>query len=239
MTKTKSKKMTKSTFAIIIMAVVMVAMLAFGGTYAYFTASTSAKSTSFTTGKVVLTNSGANITVISDKVVPGDTIINDVISYTNGSDVNTYIAVVMTVKKGTNAGDAEEVTDLSEISSAINLGVTTSWQQCETSTNVYIAKGTDFAVSPSGDPINFTTGAVTFNVDEHYTDGTSELGAGTWEGVYIEISFKAYQVQAEYAKTDANTTLSVSAEDATNAEKVWTAIKYMLGDNYTPATPAP
>ncbi len=235
MTKTKSKKMTKSTFAIIIMAVVMVAMLAFGGTYAYFTASTSAKSTNFTTGKVVLTNSGAEISVISDKVVPGDTIISEAISYTNGSDVNTYIAVVMTVKKGTNSGDAEEVTDLSEISGAINLGVTASWQQCETSTNVYIAKGANFAVSPSGDPIAFTTGAVTFNVDEHYTDGTSELGAGTWEGVYIEISFQAYQVQAEHAKTDQDTTLSVSAEDAANAEKVWTAMKYMLDDNYVGA----
>ena len=234
MTKTKSKKMTKSTFAIIIMAVVMVAMLAFGGTYAYFTASTSAKSTNFTTGKVVLTNSGAEISVISDKVVPGDTIISEAISYTNGSDVNTYIAVVMTVKKGTSSADAEEVTDLSEISGAINLGVTASWQQCGTSTNVYIAKGTNFAVSPSGAPIAFTTGAVTFNVDEHYTDGTSDLGS-TWEGVYIEISFQAYQVQAEHAETAEDTALNVTAEDATNAEQVWTAMKYMLGDNYVGA----
>lgn len=38
MTKMKSKKMNKSTFAIVIMAIVMVAILAFGGTYAYFTA---------------------------------------------------------------------------------------------------------------------------------------------------------------------------------------------------------
>ena len=38
MTKMKSKKMTKSTFAIIIMGIVMVAMLAFGGTFAYVTA---------------------------------------------------------------------------------------------------------------------------------------------------------------------------------------------------------
>ena len=46
MTKMKSKKMTKSTFAVIIMAVAMVAMLAFGGTYAYFTAQNAAVSTS-------------------------------------------------------------------------------------------------------------------------------------------------------------------------------------------------
>lgn len=38
MTKMKSKKMTKSTFVVIIMAIIMVAMMAFGGTYAYFTA---------------------------------------------------------------------------------------------------------------------------------------------------------------------------------------------------------
>ena len=56
MTKLKSKKMTKSTFAVIIMAIAMVALLAFGGTYAYFTASASGASLNKTAtlGKIAL-----------------------------------------------------------------------------------------------------------------------------------------------------------------------------------------
>ena len=81
----------------------MVAMLAFGGTYAYFTANTSAKEAEFTTGKVMLTNSGGSFQVTADKVVPGDTIIDQAVSYTNGSDVNTYIAVVLNIEKNDTA----------------------------------------------------------------------------------------------------------------------------------------
>ncbi len=56
MTKMKSKKMNKSTFAIIIMALVMVAMIAFGGTYAYFTATADAKTETFKTAIISLNN---------------------------------------------------------------------------------------------------------------------------------------------------------------------------------------
>ena len=231
MTKTKSKKMTKSTFAIIIMAVVMVAMLAFGGTYAYFTANTSAKEAEFTTGKVMLTNSGGSFQVTADKVVPGDTIIDQAVSYKNGSDVNTYIAVVLNIEKN------DTPVDVADISSVLSLTLNESgWQQCQTSTNVYIAKGTNFAVTPNAKPINFTTGAVKFDVDENYEDGESELGAAnTWEGITISISFTAYQVQAKNAETAADTALNVTAEDAANAEQVWTAMKHMLGDVYVGA----
>lgn len=69
----KSKKMTKSTFAVIIMAVLMVAMLAFGGTYAYFTASSGEKTGTATTG--TLTIGGTVEFAASDEsLVPNQTI---------------------------------------------------------------------------------------------------------------------------------------------------------------------
>ncbi len=59
MTKLKSKKLTKSTFAIIIMAIVMVAMIAFGGTYAYFTASSTQDETKISTGYLKIRDNNA------------------------------------------------------------------------------------------------------------------------------------------------------------------------------------
>ena len=91
MTKMKSKKMTKSTFAIIIMAVIMVAMLAFGGTYAYFTASSGAKTGSVTTGTL---NIGGTLTFSAsdDSLVPNQVVtIGDMSTVTvTGTTVAAY-----------------------------------------------------------------------------------------------------------------------------------------------------
>ncbi len=101
MTKNKTKKMTKSTFVIIIMAIAMVAMLAFGGTYAYFTATTAkvASGNTATTGTVQLgTNSVSNIKATG--VVSGDDILKGAdgtgtgkVTIVNKSNVATYIFV--------------------------------------------------------------------------------------------------------------------------------------------------
>lgn len=80
MTKMKSKKMTKSTFAVIIMAVAMVAMLAFGGTYAYFTSTAKTSTTTFTTGVVQLKNTTEASTLAvatTTDIVPGAYIYGD------------------------------------------------------------------------------------------------------------------------------------------------------------------
>ena len=73
MTKMKSKKMTKSTFAIIIMAIAMVAMLAFGGTYAYFTATANDVSGTVRTAYLSLTNETETLTkVATTDILPGE-----------------------------------------------------------------------------------------------------------------------------------------------------------------------
>ena len=85
MTKSKSKKMTKSTFAIVIMAIVMVAMLAFGGTYAYFTANAvGEKVEGIKTAQLELLNMGDKITYDAEnlEIVPGDYIFGA--GYLNG-----------------------------------------------------------------------------------------------------------------------------------------------------------
>ena len=76
MTKTKKRKMSKSTFAIIIMAVVMVAMLAFGGSYAYFTATATSKTGTVDTGVITLSTDGATFTITKTNVLPKESILS-------------------------------------------------------------------------------------------------------------------------------------------------------------------
>ena len=75
MTKLKSKKMTKSTFAVIIMAILMVAMLAFGGTYAYFTATTQKDQTDITLGYLKLKDNDAFANIVLENAFPGQQIL--------------------------------------------------------------------------------------------------------------------------------------------------------------------
>jgi predicted ribosomally synthesized peptide with SipW-like signal peptide len=119
MTKLKSKKMSKSTFAIIIMAIAMVAMLAFGGTYAYFTATAQEISrTNVKTAIVQISTTQSDTYAAEAKVVTGSYILGnedagEAIQVANGSNVATYVFVKATalvndqeVVVGTNAGSA-------------------------------------------------------------------------------------------------------------------------------------
>ena len=109
MTKMKSKKMTKSTFAIIIMAIAMVAMLAFGGTYAYFTATADkAESTAVKTATIAIKEATVAIELAEnmENVLPGDTVTVDA-SVTNESNRKIYLFIKynVTLPESTTAKD--------------------------------------------------------------------------------------------------------------------------------------
>ena len=89
--KLKSKKMSKSTFAVILMAIAMIAMLAFGGTYALFTANaTKVTSGPVTTATIKLDgDTAASLSITGDKLLPGDTV-TLAASVTNNSDEKIY-----------------------------------------------------------------------------------------------------------------------------------------------------
>jgi len=107
MTKLKSKKMSKSTFAVIIMAILMVAMLAFGGTYAWFTSGEKIKvadGAQAVMGRIILTPDKNNSTVTTEtfagkNFLPGENILSDVeFSVTDNSNRASYIFFVVDVK---------------------------------------------------------------------------------------------------------------------------------------------
>jgi predicted ribosomally synthesized peptide with SipW-like signal peptide len=103
MTKLKSKKMSKSTFAIIIMAIAMVAMLAFGGTYAYFTSETFSRTGDATTqlGKISLQAEGDVFTAeMVQNVLPSESLFesgSSNITITDSSNRESYIFVQYSV----------------------------------------------------------------------------------------------------------------------------------------------
>lgn len=111
MTKLKSKKMSKSTFAVIIMAIAMVAMIAFGGTYAYFTASASTEAKSATFGKVVLTADDTLEVKKETGAVPGDKIFEGKVTFDNDSTVSTIVIANFKVVYSGLVWDADNTAD--------------------------------------------------------------------------------------------------------------------------------
>ena len=92
----KSKKMTKSTFAIIIMAIAIVALLAFGGSYAYFTATAKTAVANVTTGKIQLKSNAAATATISDAVT-GTPVLGAVTYQLGETDIDSYVFVKLSV----------------------------------------------------------------------------------------------------------------------------------------------
>ena len=191
MTKLKSKKMTKSTFAIIIMAIAMVAMLAFGGTYAYFTATATTNSASIKTGYVGLiastidaTNSDYELTVTN--AFPGDVLIANPVTVTaETSDTKgVYVAVKFEV---------EGVTDIANL---FKLD-TTKWQLVSDNTYVYISAADTAAKLTDGQ-----SATVLANVKleetvtgEPTTQNGAEIVDGSLQNKTITIGIKSAAVQ--------------------------------------------
>lgn len=191
MTKMKSKKMTKSTFAIIVMAIALVALLAFGGTYAYFTASTTIKDkNTFKTGIIsVKNNTLTNIT--TKNVVSGEKVADNIV-FANDSNRAAYIFVKIsaTYTKGS-------ATDAALPAGVLNLTPKSPWAETSSSSGIYYIKTTD--ADPQTGSITVCD-AINFNADVHYVDG-SYNAAGSTTGVdlmdaTIKISIETHAVQA-------------------------------------------
>ena len=211
MTKTKKRKMSKSTFAIIIMAVVMVAMLAFGGTYAYFTATATKKTTGeFTTGSIKLeANDDATFVSGLTNVVPGDALTTGPLTLTTTSaGTDSYIAIKVTIK-ATDDNDAPlDLTDTS-LESAIGLLATepttgSKWVAGTGNyTNVFVlaATKTPTAVA-TGQTIKITDAALIFQADDNWDQATADGSAdyisdSKLMGATLNITIEARSVQSK------------------------------------------
>ncbi len=88
------------------MGICLVALLAFGGTYAYFTASANSKKATVTTGIVALT-SGAKVETTITGAVTGTPVLGDVVYSIGTTDVRSFafVKMVVTSADGVTAKD--------------------------------------------------------------------------------------------------------------------------------------
>ncbi len=169
MTKMKSKKMSKSTFAIIIMGIVMVAMLAFGGTFAYFTAkSNTVPAQEITMAHVTLTKDSAKATLEMSQrtaALPGDSLSLSA-EVENSSNRKVYIFVqVLTTNDSTIGLDLTgTVTDwtAAEVTGYENVYYTTT----EAAGKVTWTKEATLTETGNSESVN---GAVAGNMDKTIT----------------------------------------------------------------------
>ena len=210
MTKTKKKKMSKSTFAIIIMAVVMVAMLAFGGTYAYFTATATTKTTGeFTTGSIKLeANDGVDFTADLTNVVPGDELSTGALTLqTTSSGTDSYIAirVTITAKDSSDAPLSLAGTSLASpkglLSGAPYTGSTWVAGTDENYTNVFVLAATTTPKAvPTGSTINITGDKLVFTADDEWiqdNDKEGYISESKLMGAKLNITIEARSVQSD------------------------------------------
>ena len=140
----------------LIMAVVMVAMLAFGGTYAYFTATAREVEGTATTGTVKL-NANSIGTLVTDKVVSGSSLLKSgSVQVTSASNVDTYVFVTFSV---TFDGAGKEKESAAECTAEGDyfLDVTQAggWTAVSDETNVY---GRLVTAAEANTPIDVCTG---------------------------------------------------------------------------------
>ncbi len=211
MTKTKKRKMSKSTFAIIIMAVVMVAMLAFGGTYAYFTATASEKKATFTTGLVRLQGNEATFVSSVNDIVPGDALTTAAITLqTTSEGTNSYVAIRFTL----TAGDADLTgTSIENVSEDMLSGTPytgSTWEPAgEGYPNVYILAATSTPTSvPTGATINITDEVLRFDADDDWDQDSPDHSTHQLMDATITITIEARSVQVDNFASPSLTTIA-------------------------------
>ena len=170
----------------------MVALLAFGGTYAYFTATTASKETNaVTTGIVNLgADTAATLSITKTKLLPKDTVTLEA-SVSNGSDVDTIVYVQIKLDKSSITAD----------SASLTLPAPTGWTLVEGQDDIYSKELT------AGAKAELSAEAV-FDCDANSADGVQDTTA---MGQDIKVTVAFGSIQKDFV-TDAKTGLTELAK---------------------------
>ena len=190
----------------------MVAMLAFGGTFAYFTATAEKKTTGeFTTGSIKLeSNDDATFVASLKNVVPGDALTTGALTLTpTSAGTDSYIAIRVTI---TATDSSDTPLDLSGTSLASAAGLLagtpvagSTWVPASgTYPNVFVLAVTTPTTAPTavttGTPINITDDALTFTADDNWDQSKAEEGYisdSKLMGATLSITIEARSVQSK------------------------------------------
>lgn len=181
----------------------MVAMLAFGGTYAYFTATASQKTGEITTGHVKLSadGEGATITNIKDDVLPGDALFGSDLTLTVDvtGDQGAYVAIKFTITGGTG---------LSISADSIVAASGNGWYKTGTD-NVYIygSNATTAVAQTATVTVPLTKLVIPTSVNDDWVQG-EDTSTGNLMDATISVTLEAKAIQvANLSPTDAVTQL--------------------------------
>lgn len=206
---TKYSKMKKSSFAILALSLILVAVLAFGGTYAYFTASANASDT-ITMGNLVLNDGTAALTfdLTNDEVVPGQVIINETNKLTLKVTTNIKTMMLAEITAVTTSG-TNVVLTFTEGAKWTPVTGATGYFAFEPSTDVFYTEENDAA-------LDLITGLA---IDR--SNGNSIMNS------VVTITVNVWAMQYEYLDADETFT----AGGATSAVEVYNAFKtyYTVG----------
>ena len=165
----------------------MVAMLAFGGTFAYFTATTTEKSGTATTGTVQL-GENTMATLVADKVVSGDSLFESgSVQVTSKSNVDTWVFITFTAEmdggtqvasKGDIDGDGDFCLEISQAS---------GWDPVDGHAGVLGRKVT----ANTATPMDVCTGIKFYGMS-----ASTESAVGTIMNKTITVTIKSEAIQA-------------------------------------------
>ena len=183
----------------------MVAMLAFGGTFAYFTATTTEKSGTVTTGTVQL-GENTMATLVADKVVSGQEIFSasSKVQVTSKSNVDTWVFITFsaTMDGGTLVDSLDEMDAEGEY--YLEISQASGWDAVADHAGVLGRK----VAANTATPIDVCTG-----IKFHGMSASTESTVGTImnKTITVTITSEAIQVIAEAngSEMDAKTAYEV------------------------------
>lgn len=225
---TKTKKRSKQTYIIIAMAIAMVVLLAFGGTYAYFTATTRDATGTFTTGYVKLSSAGVSYVETTTKIFPGSVILNGGSKFvvdTNDTKGN-YVAMSLTITA--KAADGTEIA-LSDLKIA-DFAPDTTWAAVTGKTGVFIygTEAAPTAVANAGEAIFSASGlTLPISVADNWKEDDTTAGN-------FATASENKLMDATITVTIKGASIQASNIDASNASEVSAAVAALVAKLDTP-----
>lgn len=222
---TKYSKIKKSSFAVLALSLILVAVLAFGGTYAYFSANASASGT-VTMGTLTLNiedadtqTEGVQLSVTTDKVVPNQPVITEgtTISYA-GTDIDFFIRGSFTVTVTGYDADGQLGTNEPAHTSADFYSATglENWVKAADN-NYYYVGAANKAATDKAVAVTSATAPTSFISELKLSKYIGNGGSTYYMGATVTITMNIEVIQANYLESiTANSTVADLAA-------VWTA----------------
>lgn len=204
---TKYKKLTRSSFVIVALCLALVGILAFGGTYAYFSANASASGTVTMGTLKVVAGTSASVTGDTTKVVPNQQIISQEFK-TTGTDIKYYARLVIELTvSGTKSGDP--ATGECTVAELVTLGGLDGLKEVDGGDD----KTTYYYVATDGTNASILSSEQTYTVTGTINKKAGHNGSDYYMGATITYKVSLETIQAEYLASSGSAGSAMAVTD--------------------------